>query len=169
MLGCIDSRTPVELIFDLGLGDILSVRVAGNVLGNRVLGSIEYACAVAGAKLIVVLGHTRCGTVAAAVELAKASDLSARVTGCQHLDLIIGDLQQSIRPRPAAALPPGSETEKQEWIDTVARDNVRRTVHELGVCSDTLNVLFREGRIDVVGAMYDVATGQIEFLNELTD
>src|SRR5690606_5709150 len=82
VLSCIDSRAPVEIILDVGVGDIFTVRVAGNVTSPKVLGSIEYACSVAGAKLIVVLGHTRCGAVTTAVKLAGSTQPSASLTGC---------------------------------------------------------------------------------------
>jgi carbonic anhydrase/SulP family sulfate permease len=84
VLSCIDSRTPAELIFDLGMGDIFSVRIAGNVSSRKVLASAEYGCAVAGAKLILVVGHTRCGAVKAAVNLICSTRTAAETTGCQH-------------------------------------------------------------------------------------
>ena len=98
VLSCIDSRTPAELIFDLGMGDIFSVRIAGNISSRKVLGSMEYGCAVAGAKLILVMGHTRCGAVTAAVNFASTEGSAAEATGCQHLDPIVHDIQQAIDP-----------------------------------------------------------------------
>ena len=98
VLSCIDSRTPAELIFDLGVGDIFSVRIAGNVTSRKVLASVEYGCAVAGAKLILVMGHTRCGAVTAAVNLIGDVRTAAEATGCQHLDHIVNDIQQSTDP-----------------------------------------------------------------------
>ena len=96
VLSCIDSRTPAELIFDLGMGDIFSVRVAGNVAGSKVLGSIEYACAVAGAKLILVMGHTRCGAVTSAVQFKESEADPDQATGCQHIGDITRDIEESI-------------------------------------------------------------------------
>ena len=99
VLSCIDSRTPAELIFDLGLGDILSVRIAGSITSRKVLGSLEYGCAVAGARLIVVMGHTRCGAVTAAVDHMGLDDLDGHVAGCEHLGYILQEIQKSIDPR----------------------------------------------------------------------
>ena len=96
VLTCIDSRTPSELIFDLGLGDVFSVRIAGNIVSDRVLGSLEYACKVAGAKLVVVLGHTQCGAVAAAADLLVDGVTAAEQTGCQHLDAVTNEIQAAI-------------------------------------------------------------------------
>ena len=96
LLSCIDSRTPSELIFDLGLGDIFSIRIAGNIISQKVLGSMEYGCAVAGAKLIVVVGHTQCGAVTAAVKLAGSQANAEQATGCQHLQPIIREIQSAI-------------------------------------------------------------------------
>ncbi len=166
VLSCIDSRTPAELIFDLGVGDIFSVRVAGNVTSRKVLGSIEYGCAVAGAKLVVVMGHTRCGAVTAAVDLVCSARTAAEATGCQHLDHIVADIQRSIDPhacRGVERLPPA---EKQAFVDAVARRNVRRAVAEMLGRSETLAGLVRDGRVAIVGAMYDVVTGGIEFLTD---
>src|SRR5262249_6633059 len=94
VLSCIDSRTPAELIFDLGMGDIFSVRIAGNVASRKVLGSIEYGCAVAGAELIPVMGHTRCGAVSAAVDLACSPGTVAEATGCAHLEHVLHEIQR---------------------------------------------------------------------------
>ena len=98
VLSCIDSRTPVELVLDLGLGDVFSVRVAGNVISPKVLGSMEYGCAVAGAKVVLVMGHTRCGAVGAAVSLSGSVTSIEEVTGCQHLDSILHDIQANFDP-----------------------------------------------------------------------
>ncbi|QDU27958.1 Carbonic anhydrase 2 [Anatilimnocola aggregata] len=164
VLSCIDSRTPAELIFDLGVGDIFSVRIAGNITSRKVLASVEYGCAVAGAKLILVMGHTRCGAVTAAVSLIGDARTPAEVTGCQHLDYLVSDIQQSTTVTASQAskhLPPA---EKQAFVDAVARRNVARVVAEMRSQSQTLDRLVREGRIAIVGAMYDVFSGQIDFL-----
>src|SRR5690606_31740876 len=96
VLTCIDSRTPSELIFDLGLGDIFSVRIAGNIARDKVLGSMEYSCAVAGAKLILVMGQTSCGAVNAAVDLICSHKTAAEATGCVNLDSLITEIQLSV-------------------------------------------------------------------------
>ena len=166
VLNCIDSRTPAELIFDLGMGDIFSVRLAGNITSRKVLASMEYGCAVARAKLLLVMGHTRCGAVTAAVNLICSTKTAAEATGCQHLDHIVDDIQQSTDPtvcRNAEQLPAG---EKQAIVDAVARRNVLRVVTQIRTQSQTLDTLARDGRIAIVGAMYDVVTGEVEFLTE---
>jgi len=167
VLSCIDSRAPVEMIFDLGVGDIFSVRVAGNVSSRKVLGSIEYGCAVAGAKLVLVMGHTRCGAVAAAVDLKCSGKSASEATGCQHVEFIVDDVQLAIDPGSCDKIQQVSLQEKQQLVDSVARVNVERVVKSMLAESTTLAKLVREGRIILVGAMYDVATGRIEFLNDL--
>ena len=166
VLSCIDSRTPAELIFDLGMGDIFSVRIAGNVTSRKVLASAEYGCAVAGAKLILVMGHTRCGAVTTAVNLIGDARTPAEATGCQHLDYIVRDIQQSVDPVTCRGAEPLPAAEKQSFVDAVARRNVSRVVEQMRQQSQTLDGLVREGRIAIVGAMYDVVTGKIEFLGD---
>jgi carbonic anhydrase/SulP family sulfate permease len=164
VLSCIDSRTPAELIFDLGVGDIFSVRIAGNITSRKVLGSIEYACAVAGAKLIVVMGHTRCGAVTGAVDLVGAVQTAATATGCQHLETIVHEIQRAVDPLPGQGVDQLSAPEKDSFVNAVARRNVLRGVEAMRLQSQTLDQLVRDGRIEIVGAMYDVVTGDIEFL-----
>ncbi|QEL20833.1 bifunctional SulP family inorganic anion transporter/carbonic anhydrase [Limnoglobus roseus] len=165
VLSCIDSRTPAELIFDLGMGDIFSVRLAGNVTSRKALGSIEYGTAVAGAKLVVVMGHTRCGAVTAAVNLACSHQSPAEATGCQHIHHVVGDIQKAIvDPTMCQNLNGLSPADKQALVNEVARLNVVNGVREMTAQSRTLAELVREGKIVIVGAMYDVATGAIEFL-----
>ena len=166
ILSCIDSRAPTELIFDLGVGDIFSIRIAGNVTSPKVLGSAEYACAVVGSKLILVLGHTRCGAVGAAVKFSCTEHTASQATGCQHLDYIVQDIQASIDPTQCRSLPEMPEARRDEFVDDVARRNVLYSVEQLLNQSHTLRRLADEGRIAVVGAMYDVVSGKIEFLSE---
>lgn len=166
VLSCIDSRTPSELIFDLGLGDIFSVRVAGNVSSPKVLGSMEYGCAVAGAKLILVVGHTKCGAVTASVNLACSGQSAEEATGCQHLESIVLEIQQSIDQPTCRRMEHASATEKSAFADSVAQQNVLRVVREIVDQSDTIRELVEAGQLAVVGAMYDVATGKIDFLIE---
>ncbi len=166
VLNCIDSRTPAELIFDLGVGDIFSVRIAGNITSRKILASVEYGCAVAGAKLVLVVGHTRCGAVTAAVELMGETRTPAEITGCEHLEHIVRDIQLSTDAeacRAAAILP---SDQKLAFVDGVARRNVLRVVGRMREESRTLDELVRSDRIAIVGAMYDVTTGEIEFLPE---
>lgn len=164
VLSCIDSRAPAELVFDLGLGDIFSVRVAGNVTSDKVLGSMEYGTAVAGAKLILVMGHTRCGAVTASIDLASSTQTATQATGCHNLESIVQEIQQVAdlsRARSAARMP---ADEKLLFVDSVARENVLHTVHRIVEQSPTIEALVAEGRVAIVGAMYDVASGQIDFM-----
>ena len=125
---------------------------------EEVIGSLEYSCAVAGAKLVLVMGHTRCGAVSATVVWSRDSHKSEDQTECEHLQGIVREIQHSneIAPQP--------EEDLAAVIDEVARRNVVRTVQRICEQSQTLNRLKEEGRMIVVGAMYDVATGTIEFL-----
>lgn len=163
VLSCIDSRTPTELIFDLGLGDVFSIRIAGNIVSDKVLGSMEYGCAMAGAKLIVIIGHTKCGAVTAAVNLAGSNANTEQATGCQHLEPIIHEIQLSIDPQSWKQSEPWPEQVKADLINAVARQNVLRTVKSVLQQSRTINQLAVQGRLKVVGAMYDIDTGKIEF------
>ncbi|MCS6305528.1 MAG: bifunctional SulP family inorganic anion transporter/carbonic anhydrase [Nitrospira sp.] len=165
-LSCIDSRTPVELIFDLGMGDIFSIRVAGNIISRKVLASAEYGCAVAGARLIVVIGHTKCGAVSAAVNLLGATQTAAEATGCQHLDSIVNEIQRSVEVMTCPTTSEALSRERASIVDAIAKQNVLRVVQQIRRQSQTLDNLARERRIAIVGAMYDVATGDIEFLVE---
>jgi carbonic anhydrase/SulP family sulfate permease len=148
------------------LGDIFSVRVAGNVTSPKVLGSMEYGCAVAGAKLILVMGHTRCGAVAAAVNLATSTLDAQQATGCQHLGPIVHDIQQSIDAATLAQMQQLTTDQRGALTDVVARRNVQRAVRQIVEQSTTVSGLIAQGRVAVVGAMYDVATGRIDFMTD---
>lgn len=165
-LSCIDSRTPVELIFDLGMGDIFSIRVAGNITSREVLASAEYGCAVAGAKLMIVIGHTGCGAVSAAVKLLGSHLTVADATGCQHLDAIVSEIQRSVGGIPNQLAVKPASPDAGVIADAVARENVLRVVKELRQQSRTLDNLVCERRIAIIGAMYDISTGGIDFLVE---
>jgi carbonic anhydrase len=166
VLSCIDSRSPAELIFDLGLGDIFSVRIAGNVVSPYVLGSMEYACAVAGAKLILVVGHTRCGAVTTAVKTAGLTEPLDKITGCQHIEPILRDIQTAIDAGTTRNFDQLPQPEQNALVDQVARANVLHTVATIARLSQTLSALVSQERILLVGAMYDVTSGAIEILNE---
>lgn len=161
ILSCIDSRSPAELVFDLGVGDIFNIRIAGNVAKEKVLGSLEYACAVAGSKLIVVMGHTRCGAVNTTLDLHFAGKTAAEATGCTHIDVLIREIQKSMDGLDLA----GKTERTPELADEVMRRNVRRTVASIRTQSPILRKLEQEGTIAIVGASYDVATGAIEFFD----
>lgn len=166
VLSCIDSRTPSELIFDLGLGDIFSVRIAGNVISERVLGSIEYACAMAGAKLVLVLGHTRCGAVTAAVQSHGAIEALVESTGCQHLTAIMEDIQSAMSAKGNSEYASLDQAEQESIVNAVARRNVYHSTELILQRSGTVAQLAQDGKIAVMGAMYDVTTGAIDFLSE---
>jgi carbonic anhydrase len=165
ILSCIDSRSPAELIFDLGLGDIFSVRVAGNVISPKVLGSMEFGTAVAGARLILVLGHTSCGAVGAAVKYANSSQSVSQATGCTHLEPIVHDIQKSIDRSAHLQVANMSPDELKSFVDSVARRHVLQCVEGILKESNIIRELAAKNQIAVVGAMYDISNGQIEFIN----
>jgi carbonic anhydrase len=164
VLSCIDSRAPAELIFDVGLGDMLVIRIAGNVISREVLGSMEYACAVAGAKLILIMGHTRCGAVTSAIELKRTSQTAMEATHCQHLDPIVLGIQSAIDPSLIQGMEQMSQEQKETIINGVIRSHVARVAGLVCQQSDILKSMHSEGKIAIVSAIYDVVTGDIEFL-----
>jgi carbonic anhydrase len=147
VLGCMDSRAPIEIIFDQGLGDVFSVRVAGNVVNDDELGSLEYAVKV-GTKLILVLGHTSCGAVKGAIDGVQLGNLTG--------------LLAKIHPAVAAAHCGSSKDEA--CVTRVAELNVREALKEVREKSPYLRKHLDEGKVGLVGAMYDVATGKVTFL-----
>jgi carbonic anhydrase/SulP family sulfate permease len=165
VLSCIDSRSPVELIFDMGVGDAFVIRIAGNVAKEKVLGSMEFACALAGSRLVLVMGHTSCGAVKAAVELFETGNTASKATGCEHLDALVNEIQKSIEP---GTKPHGDwvtpET-KLVFVDDVATRNVVRTIESIRAASRTLRELEAAGKIAIHGAMYDLKTGKVTFLD----
>ncbi len=163
VLSCIDSRTPAELVFDLGLGDIFSVRIAGNIARDKVLGSMEYACAVAGAKLILVMGHTSCGAVNAAVDLICSTQSTSEATGCANLDTLITEIQKSVDLNTCKRPEEWKSGEKAAYANEVSRRNILRTMRKIRERSSTLDRLVQEGRIAIVGSLYDVTTGEVSF------
>jgi carbonic anhydrase/SulP family sulfate permease len=166
VLSCIDSRTPAELLFDMGLGDVFSVRVAGNVLSPKVLGSMEYGCEVAGSRLIVVVGHTRCGAVTAAVHQAVTPPPADEPSRCQHLHTIITDIQTSVDASTIAGFDELSPEDQYTRIDDVARRNVLTVVKGIVERSETIAKLVADRRIAVVGVLYNVSSGTMEFMTD---
>lgn len=164
VLSCIDSRTPAELVFDLGIGDVFSVRIAGNVARQKVLGSIEYACKIAGARLVLVLGHTSCGAVTSAVDLIGRGKTAAEATGCDHVDALIDEISTSINVRTAQRLQGADKTECHEYIDKVAQRNVLATLRKIREESRCIDTLVSDGKVALVGGMYDVRSGAVHFL-----
>ena len=164
ILSCMDSRSPAEILFDLGLGDVLSVRVAGNITGPKLVGSIEYGVSVAGAKLVVVLGHTRCGAVAAAVQrnLATNPEELAPVSG--NLQPIISDLREAVAAAAASSKTTGIHAESEAFCDDVTHRNVVITVRRILEDSELILSLVAQGRVAVVGAVYNVLSGKVDFI-----
>lgn len=150
VLSCIDSRTSAELVFDQGLGDIFSARVAGNVVNEDILGSMEYAVKYAGSKLVLVLGHTKCGAVTSACKKVKDGNITA--------------LLHKIKPAiDRASKETNAPTDDPEFIEKVAELNVFEAMDEIRERSTIINGLEKEGKVKVVGAVYDVETGLVTF------
>jgi carbonic anhydrase len=155
ILSCIDSRTSAELIFDQGLGDIFSVRIAGNIVNTDILGSMEFACKVAGSKLIIVLGHTKCGAVKGAcdhVEMGNLTELLSKIQPAVYQE------QSTMSDR---------TSKNSAFVENVAAINVHRTVKSILERSYILEQMVEGGEIGVVGAMYNVETGKVEFYKEV--
>ncbi len=152
ILSCMDSRTSAELIFDLGLGDAFSIRLAGNCVNDDVLGSLEYACQVVGSKLVVVLGHSSCGAVTGACNGVKLGNLTKLLCRLQPA------VDATIRESSDLA------TSGPEFVERTIVNNVFHSIEEIRTRSEVLRGLEQDGAIEIVGAMHDVATGNVEFL-----
>ena len=153
ILSCIDSRVSAELVFDQGVGDIFSARVAGNIVNEDLLGSMEFACKLAGTKVIVVLGHTSCGAVKGACDGAQMGNLTALLSK-------INPAVEAIR-EPSD---PAQRTSKNlKFVNEVARKNVELTLENIRKMSPVLQDMEEAGEISMVGAMYDIATGKVHF------
>ncbi|MEZ6091652.1 MAG: SulP family inorganic anion transporter [Pirellulaceae bacterium] len=163
VLSCIDSRVPAELILDLGIGDIFSVRVAGNVIGTKSLGSIEYGVTVAKAKLVLVLGHTRCGAVTSAVELLGSETDVAQATGCPNLGSIVGEIEHSVSVQECKQAAAMTADSREAFVDDVAKRNVLHIVDEISNRSSAIRQAMEDRKVLVVGAVYDVKSGKISF------
>ena len=147
ILSCIDSRTSAELIFDQGLGDVFSIRIAGNILNEDILGSMEFACKVAGAKIIVVLGHTKCGAIKGA---------------CDHVEM--GNLTGLLRKiQPAIERTPYLNGTEYAYPNAVAANNVHYVMDEIARLSPILNEMILSREIAIVGGMYALETGVVDF------
>lgn len=154
ILSCMDSRTSAELIFDQGLGDVFSVRVAGNVLNDDIIGSMEYACKAVGSKLIMILGHSKCGATAGACaekEIGNLTQLLRKMT--PSVDKV--KLEN-------ATYDPSSA----EFVDEVSRQHVLTSMDELLERSEVLREMFVDGKIGIVGAYHEIATGEVKYLRE---
>jgi len=151
ILSCIDSRTSAELIFDQGLGDVFSVRIAGNIINEDILGSMEFGCKVAGSKIIVVLGHTKCGAVKGACDHVEMGNLTALLT--------------KIRPAVdgETATKENRNSGNAEFVENVATINVKRTVKAIMERSTILKEMIESGEIGIVGGTHDITTGEVSF------
>ena len=151
ILSCIDSRTSAEIIFDQGLGDIFSVRIAGNIINNDILGSMEFACNVAGSRIIVVLGHSKCGAIKSACDSVEMGNLTA--------------LLAKIRPAVEAekSVQENRDSGNDEFVEKVALLNVERTMQGIEQGSSILKDMLENNQILLVGGMHDIATGEVTF------
>ena len=153
VLSCIDSRVSSELIFDQGIGDIFSVRIAGNFVNEDILGSMEFACKLAGTKLVVVLGHTACGAVKGACDHARLGNLMALIN--------------KIEPAVEAVTAPTDESQRNssniDFVNEVAKKNVYMTIDNIRESSQVLKEMEDAGEIEIVGGMYDIKTGEVIF------
>jgi carbonic anhydrase len=154
ILSCIDSRVSAELVFDQGLGDVFSIRIAGNFVNNDILGSMEFACKVAGSKLIVVLGHTSCGAIKGACDHVKLGNLTGMLDKIQPAVESVQNID-------------GAKNSKNvPYVNEVARVNVLHAIENIKKQSPVLNEMLENGEIGIVGAMYDVSTGSVEFYGD---
>lgn len=157
ILSCIDSRTSAELIFDQGLGDIFSVRIAGNFANKDILGSMEFGCKVAGSKLIVVLGHSKCGALKGGLDAA-----AIQATGMENLTHLVSHFTPIID----SIIADGEErsSKNSDLLERLNVHNVKKTISDIRELSPTLNQMEKDGEIKIVGANYDVETGVVSWL-----
>ncbi len=153
VLHCIDSRVSAELLFDQGIGDVFSIRIAGNFVNDDILGSMEFACKLAGTKLLVVLGHTACGAVKGACDHARLGNLTTLIN--------------KLEPAVAAVAEPAEAEQRTskniDFVNEVAKKNVEMTMADIRSKSPILKEMEDEGSIAIVGGMYDISTGKVEF------
>ena len=153
ILSCIDSRVSAELVFDQGLGDIFSVRIAGNFINEDILGSMEFACKLAGTKLLVVLGHTSCGAVKGACDHARMGNLTALINKIEPaVDAVKEPTDNSLR-----------NSSNLEFVNEVAAKNVHMAIENIRKDSPILAEMEQNNEILIVGAMYDISTGEVNF------
>jgi carbonic anhydrase len=153
ILSCLDSRVPIEIVLDQGIGDIFSARVAGNVLDDDIVGSMEFGCKASGAKLIAVIGHSNCGAIKGAVDdlkLGKLSDLLSKIKPA------VAKVPADVSPRTSKNL---------EFVDKVGEANVRLVMKQIRERSPILREMIDQNQIGLVGGMYDVSTGEVHFFD----
>ena len=154
ILSCIDSRTSAELIFDQGLGDVFSVRIAGNIINEDILGSMEFGCKVAGAKIIVVLGHSKCGAVKGACDHVEMGNLTALLTKIRPA---VDDEDTVVENRNSG---------NDEFVEKVATINIKRTVKSIMERSPILKEMVESGEIGLIGGTHDITTGNVIFFED---
>ena len=154
ILSCIDSRTSAELIFDQGLGDIFSVRIAGNIINEDILGSMEFACKVAGSKIIAVLGHTKCGAVKGACDHVEMGNLTALLSKIQPA---VYDEKTELNDRSSS---------NTDFVEKVSVINVKRTVQAIMERSPILKEMILSGEIGIVGGIHNIANGEVTFYDD---
>jgi carbonic anhydrase len=155
ILSCIDSRTSAELIFDQGLGDIFSVRIAGNIVNTDIIGSMEFACKVAGSKLIVVLGHSKCGAIKGACDHIEMGNLTE----------LLSKIQPAVYQEKAVKEDRNSTNEK--FVENVSKINVKRSVKSIIERSYILEQMVENGEIGIVGGMHNIETGNVTFYKDV--
>jgi carbonic anhydrase len=154
ILSCMDSRTSAELVFDLGLGDIFSIRIAGNIITEGILGSLEYATAVVGSRLIVVLGHTGCGAIKGACDNVQMGNITS----------VLDKIQSSVRMENTIA--ENRTSNNPEFVDAVAMLNVQNSVNKILEQSSIIKQLVADGKVAILPAMYNVSTGMVSFFED---
>ncbi|GGX24410.1 carbonic anhydrase family protein [Aquimarina muelleri] len=153
ILSCIDSRVSAELVFDQGLGDIFSIRIAGNFVNEDILGSMEFACKLAGTKLLVVLGHTACGAIKGACDHARLGNLTALINKIEPaVDAVKEPKEDALR-----------NSKNMDFVNQVAEKNVMMTIDNIRSSSEVLVEMENKGEIKIVGGMYDIKTGEVKF------
>lgn len=157
ILSCIDSRTSAELVFDQGLGDIFSIRIAGNIVNTDILGSMEFACKVAGSKLIVVLGHTKCGAIKGACDHVEMGNLTE----------LLSKLQPAVYSESETTAADKRNSKNGKFVENVATLNVKRSVKSIIERSYILEEMLDNGEIGIVGAMYNIETGKVKFYDDV--
>ncbi|MBK6354846.1 MAG: carbonic anhydrase [Saprospiraceae bacterium] len=156
ILSCIDSRTSAELIFDQGLGDVMSIRIAGNVVNTDIIGSLEFACKVAGSKLIVVLGHSNCGAIKGAcdhIEMGNLTELLSKIQPAVYEERTVTDAQLR-------------NSKNIDFVEQVTALNVKRSVISIVNRSYILEQMIEKGEIAIIGAVHNLETGIVEFLED---
>ncbi len=152
VVSCIDSRIPTEIVFDQGVGDIFNARIAGNFVNEDILGSLEFACKVAGSKTIVVMGHTHCGAVKGAADNVKLGNLTATLEKLAPAVNAVTDVTEN------------RNSKNEEYVQKISDKNVELTIEKIKSDSDVLREMYENGEISIVGAMYDVETGKVSFM-----